>query len=80
MRNVKTPLLQEAETLLNALPKGGLKLFAEQLGWSHGRIRLIAKGMQPTGSRYIGSGHQQVQRVVYELRRLEAEKNTKGEK
>lgn len=68
--SVKTPLLQEAETLLGALPRGGLKKFAEQIGWSEGRLRQIAKGMQPTGSRALGSGLQQIQRVVYELRRM----------
>lgn len=67
---VKTPLLQEAETMLAALPRGGIKKFAEQLGWSEGRVKQIAKGMRPTGSRRIGSGDQQVQRVVYELRRM----------
>lgn len=66
---VITPLLQEAVDLLAALPRGGLKEFADQIGWPEGRVRLIAKGHQPTGSRYIGSGYQQLQRVVYELRR-----------
>lgn len=70
---VKPPLLQEAETLLAALPRGGLKKFADQLGWSEGRIKQIAKGMQPTGSRHIGSGYEQVKRVVYELRRMAAQ-------
>lgn len=70
---VKTPLLQEAETLLGALPRGGIKELAELLGWSEGRVKQIAKGMQPTGSCYIGSGYEQVQRVVYELRRMAAQ-------
>jgi hypothetical protein len=33
----------------------------------------MAKGVEPTGSARLGSGHQQVQRVVYELRRHHGE-------
>lgn len=67
MNTVTTPLLQEAEALLKALPRGGIKKLAEQLNWTEGRLRQIAKGMNPTGNKRLGSGHNQVQRVVYEL-------------
>lgn len=69
---VRTPLLQEAQRLLLAQPRGTRAKLARVLGWSDARVGMIAKGVQPTGSAdpKLGSGHQQVQRMVYELRRL----------
>lgn len=69
---VKTPLLLEAQKRIAQLPRGGIATLAKRLGWSESRVRQLAKGMQPTGSRRpeIGPANQQIQRAVYELRRM----------
>lgn len=68
---VKTPLLVEAEERLGRMPRGGIAQVAQSAGLPVGRVRQIAKGVEPTGSARIGPAHQQVQRVVYELRKLQ---------
>lgn len=68
---VKTPLLIEAEDRLGRMPRGGIAQVAQSAGLPVGRVRQIAKGVEPTGSARIGPAHQQVQRVVYELRKLQ---------
>lgn len=68
---VKTPLLVEAEERLGRVPRGGIARVAQSAGLPVGRLRKIAKGVEPTGSARIGPAHQQVQRVVYELRKLQ---------
>lgn len=68
---VQTPLLLEAKTRLGQLPRGGVGELALVVGLPVGRLRQMAKGLQPTGSRHHGPTSQQVQRVVYELRRMQ---------
>lgn len=68
---VKTPLLIEAAERLGRMPRGGIVRVAQLAGLPVGRVRQIANGVEPTGSTRIGPAHQQVQRVVFELRKLQ---------
>ena len=68
---VHTPLLAEAEQRLGRMPRGGISLVARLTGLPIGRVRQMAKGTQPTGSKRLGPPNQQVQLVVYALRKLQ---------
>jgi hypothetical protein len=67
----KSPLLLEAEVRLGRMERGGIRKVGALAGLPEHRLRQMARGVQPTGSKHHGPAHQQVQRVVYQLRKLQ---------